>query len=66
MKRITIILILLQGIILHAQNNTSVSLDGDWQLSYGIYDRDNEVTPDELKSKDWPVIPAKVPGQRGA
>lgn len=62
MKRITIILIILQGYILNAQYNASVSLNGNWQLSYGIYDRDREVNPDDLKSRNWPVIPAKVPG----
>ncbi len=62
MKQITIILILFQGITLFAQDNKSVSLNGDWELCYGIYDRNTEITPDELKNKDWPVIPAKVPG----
>ena len=61
-KRTIIILIILQGCILNAQNTASISLNGEWKLSYGIYDRNTPVTPDDLKDKNWPVISGKVPG----
>jgi beta-mannosidase len=62
MKRIIIILIILQGCILNAQNIVSVSLNGEWKLCYGIYDRNSPVNPDALKNKNWPVISGTVPG----
>jgi beta-mannosidase len=62
MKRTIIIVFILQGCILNAQNIASVSLNGEWKLCYGIYDRNTPVTPDELKNKNWPVISGSVPG----
>jgi beta-mannosidase len=62
MKRISIILIILQVSILNAQDNENASLNGEWNLSYGIFDRTTPVTPDDLKNKNWPVIPGMVPG----
>lgn len=62
MKLILFILCVLHFGFLNAQHNESLSLNGMWKLSYGIYDRNTPVTPDDLKNKDWPVIPATVPG----
>ena len=44
-----------------AQNQT-VSLDGSWDLSYGLCDENAPQTPDDLKSAGWPTITATVPG----
>ena len=39
-----------------------ISLDGSWRLSYGLFGKSSPVTPDELKSSNWPEIAATVPG----
>jgi len=62
MKRIPIVLMILQVCILNAQDIVNVSLNGEWNLSYGVFDRTTTVTPDELKNKNWPVISGTVPG----
>jgi hypothetical protein len=62
MNRTIIFVILLQGCVLNAQNLPTVSLNGEWKLCYGIYDRNTPVTPDELKNNNWPVISGRVPG----
>jgi beta-mannosidase len=45
-----------------AQDGKSISLNGDWKLSYGLFDKNAPKTPGELKGKKWPEIPAMVPG----
>ena len=47
---------------LHGQNAAGISLDGEWKLSYGPYDKYAPATPVELKAKNWPLISAIVPG----
>ena len=44
-----------------AQNQT-VSLDGSWDLSYGLCDENAPQTPDDFKAAGWPTITATVPG----
>jgi beta-mannosidase len=62
MKRAIILAFILQGYLLNAQDMTGISLNGKWDLSYGVYDSNAPIAPDELKNKDWPTIPAMVPG----
>jgi beta-mannosidase len=62
MKRTIIIAFYLQACMLNAQHSTSISLDGEWQLCYGLHDRNTPVAPDELKNREWPVITGRVPG----
>ena len=62
MKKAIMFAFILQGCLLNAQPATGVSLNGEWNLCYGIYDSNAPVTPDELKNMDWPTIPARVPG----
>ena len=40
----------------------TVSLNGPWRLSYGLFDKSAPQTPAELKASNWPQIPATVPG----
>jgi beta-mannosidase len=61
-KSTFIILFLLQGNFLIAQNKESISLNGEWELCYGIDDKTSPASPDELKNKGWQFIPAVVPG----
>ena len=52
-------LISLQQIsFLHARDLKNLSLNGKWELYYGLYDKSAPVTPVELKDRNWPVIPA--------
>ena len=45
-----------------SQNSRNVSLDGQWNLYYAPYSEDGPLTPAELNNSNWPVLPAKVPG----
>jgi beta-mannosidase len=62
MRKILIVLILLQGYFLNAQNLKSVSLNGSWSLYYSVQNKNTPATPDELKTNSWTKIPAIVPG----
>lgn len=62
MKRIFIILLLLSENWIYSQGILGNTLSGRWQLSYGIYDKIAPVTPADLNMKNWPAIPATVPG----
>jgi beta-mannosidase len=63
MKRAVILFaILVCGNWLFGQNHASRSLCGEWKLYYGPYGKNAPATPDELKKRGWPVIPATVPG----
>ena len=62
MKKYIFIILLLQLNFLHGQNSTTKTLNGDWKLSYGLFDKNAPNTPDELATKHWSQIPAKVPG----
>jgi len=63
MKKIVfVILFILQWSSLSAQNVASISLNGEWKLSYGIDDKTTPPTPDGLKNRNWEIIPANVPG----
>jgi len=53
---------LLVGNWLYGQDRSGNSLNGEWKLSYGPYDKKSPENPFELKDKNWPVIPANVPG----
>ena len=63
MKDLPLLLIfILMGYFLNAQTNESISLNGKWKLYYGLYDKNAPETPERLNNKNWPVIPATVPG----
>jgi beta-mannosidase len=47
---------------LFGQSNINITLCGEWNLFYGLYDKNAPGTPDELKNRNWPMIPAMVPG----
>ena len=47
---------------LQAQNKAEISLNGPWKLAYGLFDQNAPKTPAELKIRNWPEIPATVPG----
>ena len=60
---IILVLLLVQGAFLNAQEITNISLNGgNWKLYYGPCNSNAPMTPDELKSGKWPEIPAVVPG----
>jgi len=50
------------GHCLFGRPASSVSLCGEWKLHYGFCGRNAPATPDELKTSNWPAIPAGVPG----
>jgi beta-mannosidase len=50
------------GNSLFGQNNTNMSLCGEWRLYYGPHDKNAPANPDELKNMKWPMITASVPG----
>ena len=54
-------LIIFATLSLSAQNET-VSLNGQWNLTYGLCDKNAPATPDELKASGWESITATVPG----
>ena len=56
------VFILFPSLVIQAQNKTEISLNGQWKLSYGLYDQNAPQTPAELKIRKWPEIPATVPG----
>ncbi|MCE5347902.1 MAG: glycoside hydrolase family 2 [Bacteroidales bacterium] len=63
MRRILLLfLTMFLGNWLYSQNSTDKSLNGAWKLYYGICDKNAPETPDELLKKNWPAIPAIVPG----
>ncbi|HNW56729.1 MAG TPA: glycoside hydrolase family 2 TIM barrel-domain containing protein [Bacteroidales bacterium] len=63
MKKTIILLIsLVLGNCLYAQKSISKSLDGEWNLYYGVFDKNAPANPDELVRKNWPMIKAVVPG----
>lgn len=61
MNRI-LILLLLCGNLLYGQKIQTISLNGNWKLSFGVADVNSPKSPLELKTKNWPSIPAVVPG----
>lgn len=48
MNRIIILVLLLTGNCLYAPNKSTVTLNGDWKLFYGLCDKNAPNTPDEL------------------
>jgi beta-mannosidase len=63
MKRVILIfLVILHGSLMKAQEMKSISLDGEWKLFYGPYDKYAPADPEGLKNLKWPWIPAAVPG----
>ncbi len=62
MKKLIFILFLFTGTILFAQVKTNISLNGEWELAYGLKDKNSPNNPDELSNENWTVIPATVPG----
>jgi beta-mannosidase len=62
MRRNIFLVLLLIGNCLYGQGVTSKTLNGEWKLYYGLFDKNAPATPDELINKQWPEIPAKVPG----
>jgi len=63
MKRLSFfMLFILLGYLLHAQTNENITLNGKWDLYYGLYNEQSPSTPRELKNSQWPEIPATVPG----
>jgi len=62
-KRVLLPLVLIfAGNWLSGQNYTGIDLCGEWKLYYGLHDNNAPATPDDLKSRNWPVISAVVPG----
>ena len=61
-KKLFSFMTLFLGNMLIAQNNSEISLSGEWKLSYGLRDSNAPTTLDELKSRNWPEIRAVVPG----
>jgi beta-mannosidase len=59
-KYLLILVILTNCLLGHSKPENS--LFTPWKLSYGIADKNSPSTPEELKSKHWPQIPATVPG----
>lgn len=57
-----IVSILCVNSTLQAQNQSGISLNGQWKLAYGVYDKDAPQTPAEFQKRKWPEIPATVPG----
>jgi beta-mannosidase len=57
-----LIAILFWGSALQAQNQAGITLNGPWKLSYGLYDANAPHSPVQLKTKNWPEVPATVPG----
>ncbi len=49
-------------LFLQANNKNHLSLNGPWTLYYGLFNEKAPTSPDELKSTDWPKVPATVPG----
>jgi beta-mannosidase len=62
MNRFLTVLLLFWGNCLFSQNYQGISLNGEWRLVYGAYDKNSPTTPDELKNRSLPEISAKVPG----
>ena len=62
MYKIVFLFFLAIGNCLYGQNSTSIALNGEWKLIYGLCDKNAPTNPDELIGKYWPEIPAKVPG----
>lgn len=68
MKNEIKILVLLVTIFLFSTSNliaqgvSQISLNGNWQLRYGLYDKNAPTTPEKLKNINWPKVSAKVPG----
>ncbi|MCE5347900.1 MAG: glycoside hydrolase family 2 [Bacteroidales bacterium] len=61
-KVILVLAAILSGYWLYGQTNSDKSLNGEWKLYYGPYDRNAPATPYELNDMKWPGIPAAVPG----
>jgi beta-mannosidase len=61
-KLIFFLAFIISGSWLYSQENMNITLNGKWELSYGLYDMNNPGTPDERKDKNWPMIEATVPG----
>ena len=62
MKKLLFVLFLFTETVLFAQVNTNISLNGEWELSYGLKDKNSPENPDELKDGNFKVISATVPG----
>ena len=43
-------------------SGAAISLNGPWKLFYGPHDKNSPASPAELAAKNWPEIPATVPG----
>ena len=59
---ILILIFFLKANFVSGQSAANNSLNGTWKLHYGLRDSDAPTNPDELKNKNWPEIPATVPG----
>lgn len=62
MKEILTILLLFAANLMYSQNPSRLSLNGQWKLYYGLYNKNAPADPAELKSKNWTEINATVPG----
>jgi len=58
----SILLLLFLSVCVQANKKPVISLNGPWKLYYGPYDKNAPATPNELKNKNWPMVPATVPG----
>jgi beta-mannosidase len=65
MKRYKTTLLILLSVFscfANAQNTASVSLNGKWQLHYGLFDENSPKSPEQLFSSGLPTVTATVPG----
>ncbi|HAQ18574.1 MAG TPA: glycoside hydrolase family 2 [Prolixibacteraceae bacterium] len=62
MKMNIFFVLFLTGNLLYGQNSTSFTLNGEWKLFYGLFDKNAPTIPAELTGKNWPMIQATVPG----
>ena len=62
MKKLFLFFLIIFATLSLAAQNETVSLNGQWNLSYGLCDKNAPSTPDELKNSGWESITATVPG----
>ena len=62
MKKLFLFFLIIFATLSMSAQNEIVSLNGQWNLTYGLCDKNAPATPDELKASGWESITATVPG----
>ncbi|MBR4217769.1 MAG: glycoside hydrolase family 2 [Bacteroidales bacterium] len=62
MKKLFLFFLIIFATLSLSAQNEIVSLNGQWNLTYGLCDKNAPATPDELKASGWESITATVPG----